>query len=141
MLDEAVERPLGFGWCDGEEPRAVVADRVRQVHPVEVVSDLFVDVVFARLVGLRNLQRRLLFRGRLAVVLVVVPAVADGSVAVHQHVEPAALIAVEVLHAESGAITRPLGEVLAGQREGGRRQDVGDEALLAEAVHEPFGGV
>ena len=62
MFDEAVERAFGFGRRDREEPRAVVADHVRQVHPVEVVADLFVDVVFARLVRLRNLERRLLFR-------------------------------------------------------------------------------
>ena len=64
-----------------------------------------------------------------------------GSVAVHQHVEAAALVAVEVLHAEAGAIAGPLAEVLAGQRECRAWQDVGDEALLAEPVDEPLGGV
>ncbi len=64
-----------------------------------------------------------------------------GSVAVHQHVEAAALVAVEVLHAEAGAIACPLCEVLAGQREGRRRQNVGDQPLLAEPVDELLGGV
>ena len=34
MLDEPVQRPLGFGGCDGKEARTVVADHVRQVHTV-----------------------------------------------------------------------------------------------------------
>ena len=107
MLDEAIQRPFGFGRRDGEQPRAVVADQARQVHAVEVVADLLVDVVFPRLVWLRDFKRRLLFRRRFAVVFVVVPSVADRFVAVHQHVEAAPLVAVEVLHAEAACARLP----------------------------------
>jgi hypothetical protein len=76
-----------------------------------------------------------------AVVFIVVPPAADGFVAIHQHVEPAAMVAVEVLHAESAAIARPFGEVLAGECERRRRQDVGDEVVRAQPLHEILGGV
>ena len=52
MLDEAVQRAVGLGRRDGEQPRPVVADDQRQVHPVEVVAYLLVDVVFTRLIWL-----------------------------------------------------------------------------------------
>ena len=72
---------------------------------------------------------------------VVVPSVADWFVAVHEYVEAPALFAIEVLHAEPAAIAGPFGEVLAGEREGGRGQDVGDETVRAQAVDELLGGV
>ena len=141
MFDEAVQRSLGLGRCDREQPRSVVAHHERKFHAVEVVADLLVDVVFARLVWLWNLQRRLLFRRRLPIFFVVVPSVADWFVAVHEYVEAPALFAIEVLHAEPAAIAGPFGEVLAGEREGGRGQDVGDETVRAQAVDELLGGV
>jgi hypothetical protein len=124
--DETVKRALGFTGSDGEQPRAVVADR-RPVHAVEVAPDLVVDVVFQGLVGLRNIKCCLVFRGRLAVFFVIVPSAANGFIVVHEHIKSAALVAVEVLHAEAAAIACPFGEVLAGEREGRRRQHLGDE--------------
>src|ERR1700712_801862 len=118
MLDEPVERALGLGGSDGEQAWAVDADRV-EVHPVEVGPDLAVDVVLDRLVGLRKAERLLLLRRGLAVVLVVVPAAADGFAAVHQDAEATPLVAVEVLHAEAGTVTGPVFKVLARQRERG----------------------
>ncbi len=57
-----VQSLAGFSRGDGEQAGAVVADHQGQLHPIEIVSDLFVDIVFARLVRLRNIQRRLPFR-------------------------------------------------------------------------------
>ncbi len=142
VFDESREHASGFGrGGDGEQAGGTVdADGV-EVHGVEVATHLVVDVVLPRLVGLGQAERLLLLRRGFAVVLVVVPPVADGFAAVHQHVEAATLIAVEVLHAEAGAITGPLLKVLARQREHGCRQHLGDEALLLQSVDEPLGGV
>jgi len=139
VRDEPIERPVRLGGGDGEQPGAVHADRV-EVHPVEVTPHLLVDVVLARLVRLGELQRLLLLRRRLSVVLVVVPAAADGFASVHENVEAAALVAVEVLHPEPGAVAGPMLEVLAGQGERRGGEDVCDEATFAQAVHEPLRG-
>ena len=113
-----------------------------QVHPVEVVADLLVDVVFPRLVWLRDFQRRLLFRRRFAVVLVVVPSVADRFVAVHQHVEAAPLVAVEVLHAEAACGRPPTAaKSLRGSAKVGVGRTSATRPCCAEAVDEPLGGV
>jgi hypothetical protein len=137
VIDEAVERTFGLVGCDGEQPRAVVADGW-QLHAVEIMPDLLIDVVFARLVGLRNIKCCLIFRWWLAVVFVVVPAAVDRLVAIHQYVEPAALAAVEVLHTEAAAVARPLGEVLAGECERRGGQDVGDAAVGMQPLDEIF---
>ncbi len=116
-LDEACQRPLRLGGSDGEEARSVGADGI-EVHGVEIASHLLVDVVLARLVRRGHVEGGLLLGRRLAVVLVVVPPVADGLVTVHQDAEAAALFAVEILHPEAGPVGGPCLKVLAGQREG-----------------------
>ena len=141
VVDEARQRALGLGRGDGEQTRAVGADGV-EVHAVEVAADLLVDVVLAGLVGLGHLEGRLLLRRGFAVVLVVVPAAADGVGAVHQDVEAAALVAVEVLHAEARAVAGPLGE----NRCGAARMSAWAERrrpgpVLAQPVDELLGGV
>ena len=140
MLDEPCQGTLGLGGGDGEQARPIGADGL-EVHLVEVAPNLLVDVVLAGLVRGRHFQCRLFLRWGLAVVLVVVPPVADGIGAVHQDVESTALVAVEVLHPETGALACPFLKVLAGQGECRRRQNVGDQPLLAEPVDELLGGV
>ena len=136
-----VERALGLGGGDGEQAGAVDADGV-EVHRVEIAPDLLVDLVLARLVRLRQAERLLLLRRGLAVVLVVVPPVADGLAAVHQHVEAAALVAVEVLHAEAGAVTGPLArKSLRGNANVGVGRTSATRPCLLQAVDESLGGV
>src|SRR4051812_5006608 len=135
MLDEPGERALGLARSHGEQPRTIPADR-RMVRTVQVATHLVVDVVLAWLVRGRHVERRLLLRWWLAVLLVVVPAVADRVGAVHEDVEPAPLITVEVLHAEARAIARPLFEVVAPQRKRRRGKHVGDKTSITEPVHE-----
>ena len=80
-------------------------------------------------------------RRRLAVLVVEVPLPADRLAALHQHVEPAALGAVEVLHPEGLAVARPLRELRARERERRRRQDLGDQPLLLQPLDERERGV
>ncbi len=58
----------------------------------------------------------------------------DGVGSVHQDVEAAALVAVEViLHPEARAVSGPLGELCAGKGERRRGQDVGDQIPVSSA--------
>ena len=114
---------------------------VGQVEGVEVGAHLLVDLVLRRLPRRDEAERLLAFRRGLAVLVVEVPLPADGLAALHEHVEAAALGPVEVLHPEGLAVAGPRGELRARQREGGRRQDVGDQPLRPQLLDEAQRGV
>ena len=110
VLDEPAQRALGLGGSDGEQARPVDADGV-EVH---ARRDRGAPARRCRPRGVGTAagtpERLLLLRRGLAVVLVVVPPAADGLATVHQHVEASALVAVEVLHPEAGAVAGPVAE-------------------------------
>ena len=139
-VDEVPQRPSGLVRGDGEPAGAVAADG-RQVHPIEVGPHFGVDGVLLWLPRRRHLQGGRAARRGLAVGVVVVPLAAQRVGAVHEHVEATPPRAVELLHAEGGALASPVGELLAGQRERRRRQDLGDEPVLTEALDEVGCGV
>ncbi len=131
---------MGLVGGDGEPTGSVAADG-RQVHAVEVGPQLGVDRVLRGLPRARHPQGGCPAGRGCAVGVVVVPLAAQRVGAVHQHVEATPLGAVELLHAEGGALARPVGELRAGQGERRRRQDLGDEPVLAETFDEVGGGV
>ncbi len=107
--DEAVERALRLRRRDGELAWTVLAEEV-EPERVDVRAHLLVDGVLGRAVRIGGVK---VLRRRLAVVLVEVPAPALGlAVGTHEHLEAAALLAVEVLHHQPLAIARPLRERL-----------------------------
>ena len=55
--DEPRERAAGLGRGDGEQARSVDSDGV-DAQPVEVPADFVVDIVLARPVGRRDVERR-----------------------------------------------------------------------------------
>ena len=140
VVDESRQRAFGFRRCDCEQSRPVDADGV-QVHAVEVDADVLVDVVLAGLVRVRSAEGVLLLRWGLAVLLVEVPAASHGVRSVHQDVEAAALVAVEILHPKACPVSGPFGELCAGESERRCGQNVGDQILFLEPLDEPFGGV
>jgi hypothetical protein len=129
---------------DGELPPPVDADGVdlpRALGFVELRADAVVDLVLPRVPGRGHVEPGGL-RRRLPVVPVVVPVPAGRfAVRFEEHTEPAALVAVEVLHDEPRAPFGPRGEVLFGQHKTGRGQDFRDNAFLSQPPDEGIGGV
>ena len=142
-LDEVRERAPRLPGGRGEPARTIAADG-REVEGVEVGADPLVDLVLRRLPRCDQAEGPLPARRWFAVLVVEVPRPADRLAALNEHVEAAALGSVEVLHPEGLTIARPRGELRARQREGGRRQDVGDQPfgpqLLDEAQRVVRGG-
>ena len=128
MGDEAVEQGQRLPACGGEASRAIAAEE-RHVSvplpPIEVVPHLQVDLVLDRPFRLGDAER-----GRprrwLSVVGVEVPPSADRLVILHQDVQAASGVAVEVLHEKAAATARlhPRVEDLHRRREAARGQHV-----------------
>ena len=128
--DETPQGFVGLGRCHREQSGPVHPDSV-EVQRIEVAAYLRVDVVFHRTPGRRHVQRRRALRRRLPVVGVEVPSAIHRLIAVHQHPEPAALLAVEVLQPEAFPLAGPRAELRAPQREGGGGQHVGHQSVAA----------
>ena len=114
VLDEMAQGGQRFCSGRGEEPRPVRPDELDAVgrQPIEVSPHLLVDLVLVGPPGVRYAQGRGLGRRR-AVVGVVVPLAGDRPVALHQELQPAAGVAVEVLQQQPLATSTvgPGGEV------------------------------
>ena len=126
-LDEAAER----GEClpaRGREPAwCVLADEldVPVTRPaVEIGPHLGVDVALPGAVGRRNAQVGDAAGRGLPVVVVQIPAAADGPAALHQQVVRPADPSVEVLLAEAfrAPVVRPLSELVVRHKKAARRQ-------------------
>jgi hypothetical protein len=118
MLDEPVVGGQRLRAGGREQSRAVVADEgdaVLALPPVEVGTDLVVDLVLDRPPRLRHVEVRLL-RRRLAVVVVEVPRAACRLVAVQEQPVTQAGLPVVVLHEQPAlaATGGPFGELRLG---------------------------
>ena len=115
MLDELRQCFLCFAWRHREQSGSVGTDRI-EAHLVEVASHLRVDVVLNRPEGRRDRQNTVALGRRLPIVGIEVPAATDWLGALHQDPEPAALLAVEILHPKTAAapavfLARPVPEL------------------------------
>lgn len=138
-LDEVAPRRQRLLVRHGEPARPVDADRV-EAPLVEVAAHCAVDVVLLGLPRRVDVERGRTLRRRLAVLVVVAPATADGrTVGLHQEVEALALGLVEVGHPEPGPVARPRREVLLRQRERRRGQDLGHHSVRLQALDEALG--
>jgi hypothetical protein len=143
-VDEPPQSPLRLVVRRGEQPRPVHADRgdaALRHQRVEVRPHLRVDVVLARPVRRGHVEAAALRRRFPVRAVVVPPAAGRLPVGFDQHVEPAALVAVEVLHDEPLPVRRPVRELVPGAHEARGRQHVGDRTALPQPRHERRGRV